>query len=547
MKKATTMIEENGKKALGILLAIALVLMVPIALPRQAQAAPFSDVSAGEWYAPFVSYVSEKGIIKGYSDTTLFGPDDTITRAQVVTVLWRAGSGEAEGEYAMNTSGFVDVADKQYYTAAMNWARAKGVMNGDAQTHTLVRPDDSISREEIATVVSNYASCIARLDIDTAGMAWPQGTLDIERVSDWAYPSLMWTANNKIMGGINNGNSTQSLCPQAEATRAQFAKIITSLVRDVIPSKPGNPGEPGVADKRYETPASVAVADVYEDRARVVVYNKHSTDITSVCEFSLDGGTTWTTNPALGGLSAQTAYRVAARQAAGSGYLASSPAYASFTTTAHQQTGSQKIWVDEYDLLAPTVAKNLDLEREGKPCVYSSGIVNATQHGVVESEGDYTESERAVQAFRAAYDTSMRDISADCVYNDDWDRYGHEARIGTWSLAPTGGHWEVGNNQAEIDTIRSRVGSEMTTVGYTSTDAWVFKTSDGVKFTSKKDAWKHWQDTGYRIVFADCTWPTSGNMNTPIGKQSTIEMVTAAGGNPNNAWCETGQTLVRRA
>lgn len=117
MRKRTT-------KILAMLLSVAMALSM---LPGQALAAgpPFTDVSAGKWYSDAVSYVYEKQLMQGTDDTT-FSPDVTTTRGMVVTVLHRMeGSPAASG----GTS-FADVASGQYYANGVAWASANGIVGG---------------------------------------------------------------------------------------------------------------------------------------------------------------------------------------------------------------------------------------------------------------------------------------------------------------------------------------------------------------------------------------------------------------------------------
>ena len=86
---------------------------------------PFTDVPAGSYYHDAVLWAVEQGITKGTSDT-MFSPDATCTRAQIVTFLWRAnGSPVASGN-----SAFTDVAADAYYAAAVTWAEKNNVTGG---------------------------------------------------------------------------------------------------------------------------------------------------------------------------------------------------------------------------------------------------------------------------------------------------------------------------------------------------------------------------------------------------------------------------------
>ena len=111
--------------------------------PTAGENSRFSDVPAGAYYAKAVAWAVENGITKGTSETT-FHPDETCTRAQGVTFLYRA-----LGKLAAAQAGFTDVAADSYYADAVNWAAENGVTNGISET--LFGPDGSCTRAQIVT------------------------------------------------------------------------------------------------------------------------------------------------------------------------------------------------------------------------------------------------------------------------------------------------------------------------------------------------------------------------------------------------------------
>ena len=86
---------------------------------------PFADVKAGSYYYDAVLWAVEQGITKGTSET-MFSPDATCTRAQIVTFLWRANGSPA----VSGNSAFTDVASDAYYAAAVTWAEKNGITGG---------------------------------------------------------------------------------------------------------------------------------------------------------------------------------------------------------------------------------------------------------------------------------------------------------------------------------------------------------------------------------------------------------------------------------
>ena len=113
--------------------------------PEPADAdSPFTDVTLDSWYAKAVLWAVEKGITNGTSATT-FSPDDTCTRAQIVTFLWRM----QEQPAAEESSDFTDVPADAYFAGAVDWAVEQGITNGVSETE--FAPDNDCTRAHIVT------------------------------------------------------------------------------------------------------------------------------------------------------------------------------------------------------------------------------------------------------------------------------------------------------------------------------------------------------------------------------------------------------------
>lgn len=189
------------------------------------------DIIAGSWYVPYVDEAKRLGIVKCFPEGD-FRPEKAVTRAQVAVMLCRAEGAESS-TYPGNNTPWTDVEGYQWYTCAMNWAYENGIFEGDGGA-TSVRPNDTITREEMAKVVATYMEKFCGADIDATGLTWPNGTsntLQIDELSDWAVPYFLWLANEGIMGGNVNPDGTVSLDPQGTATRAMFAKVVVEAVR----------------------------------------------------------------------------------------------------------------------------------------------------------------------------------------------------------------------------------------------------------------------------------------------------------------------------
>ena len=174
----------------------------------------FSDLDAKAWYHEGVDYALTNSLMNGVGGGK-FEPDGQLTRAQLVTVLYRA-AGEPDTGKQVNP--FTDVADDAWYTKAVIWAANNGIVNGVAKN--TFAPDDSITREQIAAMLYRYAGAEAAKEDKLS--AFP----DAAKVSDWAKEALNWAVASGLINGVADANGTANLEPQATATRAQIATIL---------------------------------------------------------------------------------------------------------------------------------------------------------------------------------------------------------------------------------------------------------------------------------------------------------------------------------
>lgn len=186
----------------------------------------YLDVPKESWYAEAVDYASGHALMNGVGNGR-FSPDSTMTRAMVVTVLWRLqGSPESQKAH-----GFTDISPSDWYAEAVNWAYIRGITNG--VTDTRFGPEDPITREQLACLLYRYA-----LSCDPQSVT--QGSLpyfpDRDAVSSYAVEALAWACSEGLINGIKDGNTTY-LRPKASATRAQVAAILMRY-RESTPSNP---------------------------------------------------------------------------------------------------------------------------------------------------------------------------------------------------------------------------------------------------------------------------------------------------------------------
>ena len=177
----------------------------------------FPDVPAGKWYKQVVQRAASLGLIAGFSDGT-FGPDRNITRGQVAVILWRMAGQPKAGSGAKS---FPDVKGGAYYYAAVRWASGAGVVNGNSDG--TFRPNDNVTREQLAVMLSNYARRVGGLKV-TGSKADYASMKDASKVASYAQQAVGWCFRNKILSG-SNGN----VLPQGNATRAQAAKMLVAL------------------------------------------------------------------------------------------------------------------------------------------------------------------------------------------------------------------------------------------------------------------------------------------------------------------------------
>lgn len=209
------------KRLLSLALALCLVCSL---LPGTALAAgenPFTDVSASHWAHDDITYVYENDLMNG-TDGSLFSPESTTTRAQVVTVLYRlAGQPAADWE-----NPFWDVPASAWFHDAVTWAWENDITGGVSSTH--FGAGNAVTREQLATFLYRYAQ---DQGYDTSARADLSGYSDAGLVSSYATEALSW-ANAT---GLITGTTGTTLSPQGSATRAQVATILSRFCQDVIP------------------------------------------------------------------------------------------------------------------------------------------------------------------------------------------------------------------------------------------------------------------------------------------------------------------------
>ena len=182
---------------------------------------PFKDVGLGDWFYEAVKYCNYKGIILGATDTE-FRPNKNITRGMIVTILWRM-----EGQPTVTgVKDFPDVNTKDYYSKAVRWATKNKVVNG--YNNGNFGPNDNITREQLATILCNYAKYKGKnvnVTADTSKFA------DWYKVTGYARPAMNWAIKTGVITGKYNGTKVD---PQGTASRAEAAGMIYNYCTKIM-------------------------------------------------------------------------------------------------------------------------------------------------------------------------------------------------------------------------------------------------------------------------------------------------------------------------
>ncbi len=187
----------------------------------------FVDTPADAWYVTggYLDYVVQAGLMNGYTDGSgKFAPEVTITREQVVTVLYRYSG----ASYSSDVSHFSDVATGQYYTAAVEWAYQNGVVTGYDGTGKF-GVGDPIKREDFCTMLYRFAKRCGASGSSSALSGFP----DASSVDSWAKDGVAWCVSKSVITG-DESFAPARINPQGNTKRCEAAKMFTVLVRDVL-------------------------------------------------------------------------------------------------------------------------------------------------------------------------------------------------------------------------------------------------------------------------------------------------------------------------
>ena len=178
----------------------------------------FSDLKADAWYRDGVEYALKKGLMRGVSDSE-FAPNESMSRAMAITVLWRA-AGSPVVNYALS---FSDVTPGSWYADAAAWAASEGIVGGYPDGRLGV--GDSVTREQLALMLYRFALKTG-MDVSAGENTNILSYDDAVSVSAYAVPAMQWACGSGVINGSASPGGGAVLDPQGSATRAQLATML---------------------------------------------------------------------------------------------------------------------------------------------------------------------------------------------------------------------------------------------------------------------------------------------------------------------------------
>lgn len=179
----------------------------------------FTDVGPDDWYAEAVNYAMSNGLFLGISETE-FGPNVSMSRAMLVTVLHRMAGAPNAG-----TANFADVPADAWYTQAVAWAAANGIVQGVSDSR--FAPNVPVTREQMATILYRYANHAGVAGDGGSGSL--DGFRDASAVSGYAVQAMGWAVDRGLISGVGD----QRLSPGGSATRTQVAAILQRFAENI--------------------------------------------------------------------------------------------------------------------------------------------------------------------------------------------------------------------------------------------------------------------------------------------------------------------------
>lgn len=195
--------------------------VIKISVSTKTDSAQFKDVTrsnVGTWAADAVDFAYHFGLVSGVSKTE-FAPNSPMTRAQLVTVLYRAAGSPS----VTVSTNFEDLDVGSYYYSAVVWANINGIVNGTSDT--TFSPDSRLTRQQLAAILYRYARAFGG---DTSYIGNLSHFTDRHQVDSYATTPMIWAVSHEII----SGTSDTTLSPLSTATRAQVVVILHRYLTD---------------------------------------------------------------------------------------------------------------------------------------------------------------------------------------------------------------------------------------------------------------------------------------------------------------------------
>lgn len=260
------------KKLIATLLVV-VIMLSGVSVPALASAEKFSDVKQGAWYYTAVDYAVSEGLFSGTSAST-FAPDKPMTRAMFVRVL---GNKAKVNPADYPSTSFSDVKAGAWYAPYVEWAARNGIVSGTGNGRFC--PNQSVTREQMATILYNYARYTGCDLLSRAGTMVRFS--DSDRISSYAWHPMEWAVTHNLLGG-NGGR----LDPKGTATRAQVAQIFYNS-RELLVNSGEEPQPPVPSPSPEPTPDPDAPRIPISDEVRAKL--KPNQDPEKILDYVLNG------------------------------------------------------------------------------------------------------------------------------------------------------------------------------------------------------------------------------------------------------------------
>ncbi|MBQ7499808.1 MAG: leucine-rich repeat protein [Clostridia bacterium] len=183
----------------------------------------FSDVVPTSWYAPAVDFVFKNEYMIGL-DNNWFGVSETLTRAQIIQILYKIAGAPGVSEYDKQFNHFFDVDKDAWYYYASIWAKVNNISLGVATgSNACFAPDEPVTRADLSLMILRFIDYYGRITVETNEYT---GYADQDEIPEYALVSV------KVLSraGIMVGDADRHFCPNAGTTRAEAATVVKSLL-----------------------------------------------------------------------------------------------------------------------------------------------------------------------------------------------------------------------------------------------------------------------------------------------------------------------------